>query len=200
VAKIGKTQPRVVIIAGPNGAGKSTIASSLLTGPLRVRHYVNADVIARGLSEFNADEMAIAAGKIMLTRLHELADDRETFAFETTLASRSFAPWLRSLIKAGYSFHLLYLWLPTVEAAIARVRERVAAGGHGIPELTIERRYYRGIQNFFALYRPVAHNWRVYDNLEGEGPARIASGGTGKKERIYNADQWRRFSALSGGR
>lgn len=198
VAKTGNAHPRVVIIAGPNGAGKSTIAGKLLTGPLRIRHFVNADVIARGLSGFDADAMAIAAGKIMLTRLRELARDRESFAFETTLASRSFAPWLRGLINDGYDFHLLYLWLPRVDSAIARVRGRVAIGGHGIPESTIERRYYRGMHNFFALYKPLAHRWRVYNNSGLDSPIRVASGGVGKRDRVYNADQWRRFSTLAG--
>jgi predicted ABC-type ATPase len=185
-----------VVISGPNGAGKSTIAADLLTGPLRVRHYVNADVIARGLSEFASEEMAIPAGKIMLTQLWSLAEQRVSFGFETTLASRTFAPWLRTLVSQGYSFHLLYLWLPTVEMARERVGSRVFAGGHGIPADTIERRYYRGIRNFFTLYRPLAKSWRVYNNSEREGPLLVASGGMGKMESIYVEEQWRTFSSL----
>src|SRR6185503_19809789 len=94
--------PNVVILAGPNGAGKSTLAESLIQGTLGIRHYVNADTLARGLSAFNFDDMAIKAGKIMLQHLHDLAEERSNFAFETTLASRTFAPWIGELKKTGY--------------------------------------------------------------------------------------------------
>jgi predicted ABC-type ATPase len=144
--------PNVVIMAGPNGAGKSTLAESLLSNTLGIRHYVNADTLARGLSAFNFDEMALKAGKIMLEHLHDLARDRTNFAFETTLASRTFAPWIAGLKKAGYHFHLFFVWVPSAEVSIQRVRERVVQGGHGIPEETIRRRYQRGLENFFQLY------------------------------------------------
>jgi len=186
----------VIAIAGPNGAGKSTVATELLTGPLKVRHYVNADVIARGLSEFAADEMAIAAGKIMLTRLHALAAARSNFAFETTLASRTFAPWLRGLIEQGYAFHLIYMWLPTAEMAVERVARRVKAGGHSIPVETIERRYYRSIGNFFELYQPIARTWRVYNNVGDRGPAVIATGGIGRVDKVDYAEEWRAFCSF----
>jgi len=99
--------PRVIIVSGPNGSGKSTVAPRVLHGGLHVNEFVNADVIARGLSAFEPERVALAAGKIMLARLHELADARENFAFETTLASRSFAPWIKSLLGTGYRVHLL---------------------------------------------------------------------------------------------
>jgi predicted ABC-type ATPase len=195
LAKSGNERKRVVIIAGPNGAGKSTVAQSILRGTPGVRHFVNADAIARGLSEYNSEEMAIPAGKIMLSRLRELAGRQENFAFETTLASRTFAPWIRTLLDQGYSFHLLFIWLPTVQMAIQRVQKRVEGGGHGIPTLTIERRYQRGIANFFELYHPIANNWRVYNNAEPQGPRLIASGGHNRRIRIYEANQWRDFSS-----
>jgi len=117
--------PSLIIISGPNGAGKSTAAPNLLKGELAVSEFVNADVIARGLSAFEPERVAMAAGRIMLRRLDELAEQRTTFAFETTLASKSFAPWIVRLKKSGYLFHLIYLWLPSAQMAIGRVESRV---------------------------------------------------------------------------
>ena len=119
-------RPSVIILAGPNGAGKSTAASSLLQGTLGVDEFVNADDIARELSPGDVDRVAIAAGRVMLTRLRQLAGKRVSFAFETTLASRSFAPWIEDLRRDGYSVHILFLWLPSAEFAIERVAHRRA--------------------------------------------------------------------------
>ena len=136
--------PSVVILAGPNGAGKSTAAPALLQGALAVDEFVNADVIARGLSAFEPDRVAIAAGRIMLARLDELAAQRVDFAFETTLATRSFAPWLLGLTLSGYDVHLFFLWLSSADLAVARVADRVRAGGHHVPEAVVRRRYSAG--------------------------------------------------------
>lgn len=125
--------------------------------------FVNADVIAQGLSAFNAQSVALAAGRLMLDRLNELAASRSSFAFETTLASRSFVPWLREHHARGYESHLVYLWLPAPEVAIARVRARVAAGGHDVPVETIRRRFLRGMRNLRTLYMPLVTTWRVLD-------------------------------------
>src|ERR1700733_6159650 len=121
--------PNIVILAGPNGAGKTTISKELLSSELEIRHYVNADTIARGLSDFHSEDMAIKAGKVMLEHLHELAKERINFAFETTLASRTFAPWISRLKKDGYAFHLFFIWVPSHEVSIARVSARVRSGG-----------------------------------------------------------------------
>lgn len=169
-------RPQVVILAGPNGAGKSTAAPSLLKGTLRVREFVNADVIAQGISGFDPHAASIQAGRIMLMRLKILAERRFDFAFETTLASRSFAPWIRDLLSEGYSFSLVFLWVPSVEAAISRVRERVRAGGHSVPEETIRGRFAAGLRNFFQIYQPMATRWRFYDNGSRRGPRIIAEG------------------------
>lgn len=168
--------PNVVILAGPNGAGKSTLSEALLKNTLGIRHYVNADTLARGLSAFNFDEMAVKAGKVMLEHLHDLAEQRMTFAFETTLASRTFAPWIAALKKTGYQFHLFYVWVPSPEVSISRVRRRVVLGGHGVPEETIRRRYQRGLENFFRLYRPLADGWEFYDNDNQKEPKLMAIG------------------------
>src|SRR5262245_18781620 len=153
------TAPLVMVIAGPNGAGKTTIAPSLLRDFFGVRDFVNADIIASGISGFDPDRAAMAAGRMMLGRLHELADQRQSFAFETTLASRHFAPWIAGLRREGYRFSLVFLWLPSAEEAIRRVELRVRAGGHDVPADTIRRRFGRGLVNFFDLYRGLADEW-----------------------------------------
>src|SRR5260370_25539595 len=138
---MGEQSPPVIVIAGPNGAGKSTAAPVLLPNTLGVLQFVNADVIAHGLSAFQSEAVAMQAGRIMLQRLEELAANRMNFAFETTLSSRTFAPWIGKLRASGYSFVLLFLLLPDPEMAITRVLERVRQGGHNVPEDTIRRRY-----------------------------------------------------------
>lgn len=167
--------PNVIVIAGPNGAGKSTTAPALLNGTLGISEFVNADTIAQGLSAFNPDGAAFQAGRIMLERIHQLAKERKDFAFETTLATRSYAHWLTSLKTDGYTIHLIFFWLPSADMAIARVAERVCLGGHNVPEATIRRRYHSGLANFFALYRTLADYWYLFDNSAPGCPALIAS-------------------------
>ncbi len=171
-----KESLRVVAVAGPNGAGKSTVAPRLLQGVLRVPEFVNADTIAEGLSAFGPERTAMAAGRIMVARLKDLARKRVSFAFETTLASRSFAPWIADLVKSGYEFHLVILWLSSPEIALARIAERVRLGGHGVPEDTVRRRYRAGLVNFFRLYQPMAATWQFFDNSSAAVPQLIASG------------------------
>jgi predicted ABC-type ATPase len=181
--------PSIVIVAGPNGAGKSTVAPALLHGALAVDEFVNADVIASGLSAFDPESAAIAAGRVMLARLHELAEQRESFAFETTLASRTFAPWLRNLRATGYQIHLLFLWLPSAEFALDRVADRVRAGGHNVPAETVRRRYQAGLRNLFSLYEPLASAWRLYDS-SGLKPALIAERLEARGLRVYDEAVW----------
>jgi len=189
--------PKVVILSGPNGSGKSTCAPRLLRGLMNVSEFVNADSIAQGLSGFAPETVSIAAGRLMLSRIQELAKLRQDFAFETTLASRTFAPWLRELIQSGYEFHLVYLWLPDPDAAVARVAERVRLGGHSVPEETIRRRYRAGAVNFFELYRPLAKRWKVIDNSR-TGPSRVIAAGTGDTVDVVKLKQpWQRFLDLS---
>ena len=165
----------VVVLAGPNGAGKTTSARTLLAETLNLMTFVNADVIAQGLSGFNPEIVAFEASEIMLKRLHDLAAQRASFAFETTLSGRSYGPWLRSLNEAGYRIHLVFFWLASDDLAVVRVTERVRAGGHHIPEQTIRRRYRRSIDNFFTVYRPLATVWSFYDN-SADFPRLIAKG------------------------
>ena len=135
---------------------KTTLAPFLLRDTLKLREYVNADPIALGLSGFDPGSVAFEAGRVMLKRLHELASQKRTFAFETTLAARHYAAWIKSLRSAGYSFQLIFLWLRSPELAINRVQERVRSGGHNVPENIIRRRYEIGLKNFWKLYQPLA--------------------------------------------
>jgi predicted ABC-type ATPase len=182
-------RPNVMMIAGPNGSGKSTAAPILLADVLGVSEFVNADVIAHGLSAFHPEAAALAAGRIMLARLKELATARQSFSFETTLASRTFAPWISSLMNSGYDFHLLFLWLPSAQFAIERVAQRVRAGGHYVPDDVVRRRYIKGLRNFFSLNQPLATTWRVYNNSL-DGPRLIAAGKFLAEELVMDQAAW----------
>src|SRR5260370_34827120 len=149
-------QPQVIIIAGPNGAGKTTLAPFLLRDTLGLLEYVNADPIAQGLSGFDPASVAFQAGRVMLHRLHDLAAQRRTFAFESTLAARSYAQWIAALRATGYEFQLMYLWLQSADLAVERVRERVRAGGDNGVEDVIRRRAGGGLKNFLGVYKPLA--------------------------------------------
>jgi predicted ABC-type ATPase len=184
--------PNVILLAGPNGAGKSTAAPDLLHGALHIDEFVNADVIARGLSAFNPEGAALDAGRVMLKRLHELAAQRKNIAFESTLASRTFAPWIRELRKTGYRFHLFYFWLPSPEMCVNRVSQRKSLGGHFVPAETIHRRYHAGVRNFFELYAPIAYRWKFFDNTL-KPRTLIASGGECLEEEIFDAEAWDRL-------
>ncbi len=183
--------PHVIIIAGSNGAGKTTAAPALIGQALQLDHFVNADIIAAGLSAFAPEKAAIQAGKAMLKRIHYLADNNEDFAFETTLASRSFAPWITKLKSIGYIFHLTFILLDSPDLAVQRVSERVKMGGHTVPEETIRRRYIAGLNNFFKLYKPLANSWQMYDNSGTAGPTPVAAG-TNNHLIVTNLTVWQK--------
>jgi predicted ABC-type ATPase len=183
-----KPPPPIVVIAGPNGAGKSTFAARLLPSRYGPIPFLNADDIARDLSPADVESVAFEAGSLMLTRVRNLIDLRSSFAFETTLASRTFAPRLRGARE------LFFLRLADAELALARVRQRVSAGGHNIPEEEVRRRYTRGGNNFFELYRPLADEWYVYDNSDYHNPGAIAAGRGNVVERVFRPEEWSQFS------
>lgn len=188
-----ETSPQVVIIGGPNGAGKTTLAPFLLRDTLGVLEYVNADPIALGLSGFDPSSVAFAAGRVMLKRLHELAEQRRTFAFESTLAAKSYGRWLEQLIGNGYKVQMMFLWLRSPDLAVQRVRERVRAGGHDVAEDVIRRRYAAGLKNFSNVHRTLADTWAVYDNSDLSGPAMIARGGTAEPDMVIRPNLWSKF-------
>lgn len=181
--------PHLIALAGPNGAGKSTAGPTLLRDLLGITEFVNADVIAQGLSAFDPEGAAFEAGRVMLQRIRELGRRRQSFAFETTLAGRSYAKWISELIEQGYVFEIFFLWLPSPRDSIHRVGRRVQAGGHHVPDDVIRRRYNAGLRNFFRLYRPLATIWQVYDN-QGADPRMIAWGSRERTLQVLDKGLW----------
>jgi predicted ABC-type ATPase len=186
----------LIIIAGPNGAGKSTTAPAILKDALHVDDFVNADVIAQGLCAYHPEKAAIQAGRIMLDRIHTLAREKINFAFETTLASRTFAMWIPKIQKQGYQFHLIFLWLQSAELAVSRVKERIKTGGHSVPEVTIRRRYIAGLKNFFNLYSPLADSWQLYDNSITGSCSLIASEDTHQRLIVKDQKIWQQLKGI----
>ena len=166
--------PTVYVIAGPNGAGKTTFAIDFLPHFVHCREFVNADLIAAGLSPFAPETQAVRAGRMMLTRIRELAADRRDFGFETTMSGRGYVRTLEGFRRSGYRVELYFLYLPSAELAVVRVANRVRQGGHNVPEETVRRRYEAGLRNFFRLYAPLADAWWLYDGSR-RPPTPIAS-------------------------
>ena len=154
----------VYIIAGSNGSGKTTFARIFLPDYIKCPHFINTDLIAQGLSPFSPQIAAMKAGRIVIEQIDDLAGKGDSFAFETTLAGKAYLNTLKKLKEAGYSLHLFFLWIPTVELALARIKDRIADGGHDVPAQDVRRRFRRGIYNFFKLYRPLLDSWMFFDN------------------------------------
>lgn len=182
------SSPEIFVIGGPNGADKTTAADTILPRRFRTNKFLNADEIAKAL----AIASRIEAGRIMLERMHELRDHRETFAFETTLVGRSNARFLVEARNAGYRVHLAYIWLSSVDLARKRVAVRVQRGGHDIPAEDIERRYWRGLRNYFRLYQPLANRWVLCDN-SGKRLVVVARGRPGLPPTVYDAKRFERI-------
>lgn len=164
VVKKESANLNLYIIAGPNGAGKTTFAKEFLPKYAQCKNFVNADLIAQGLAPFNSQSVGIKAGRILLGRIHELAQKCEDFAFETTLSGRSYLPFLKKLKEKGYFIHLFFLWISNVDIALTRIKKRVANGGHNIPAKDVRRRFHRSIDNLFKLYEPLVDSWMLFDN------------------------------------
>lgn len=174
-----KEPPQLFVIAGPNGAGKTTFAREFLPHFARCRDFVNADLIASGLSPFSPAAAAMEAGRVMLRKIHELGARRHSFAFETTLSGRGYLALFRRLKAADYRIHIVFLWLPSVELAIQRVKDRVRRGGHSVPEDDIRRRFDRGLRNLLIDYNDSADTWTLFDN-SGSQPRLIARADGGR--------------------
>ena len=174
--------PRLYIISGCNGAGKTTASYSLLPEMLDCKEFVNSDEFAKSLSPFDPSQASIQASRYMLLKIRYLLKRNEDFAVETTLATRTLLKIVKAAQDAGYTVTLLYFWLNSPELAIARVKARVATGGHNIPEETIRRRYSRGIYYFFNLYAPICERWILADN--SQIPFRVIA--EGSKDEIVN--------------
>lgn len=165
--------PIAYIIAGPNGAGKTTFAREFLPRFAECKNFINADLIAQGISPFSPESAAVRAGKVMFEEIDLLAHRRVDFGFETTLSGRAHVKIIDRLKAQGYGIKLFYLWLPSPEAALSRVRDRAYAGGHDIAEEVVRRRYDRSIRNFLVLYRDLADEWILFNN-SSKSPAIIA--------------------------
>ena len=181
--------PKLYIIAGCNGAGKTTASFTILPEILGCKEFINADEIAKGLSPFQPESVAVQAGRIMLTRMDELLQKGETFAFETTLATKSYKQKIEWAQANDYEVTLLFFWLDSPNIAKKRVAQRVAEGGHNIPLETIERRYYNGIANLFTIYIDMVDICYIFDNSEGRKEL-IAQKERHKDIVIYNNDKF----------
>ena len=184
------------IIAGPNGVGKTTFARTFLPKYADCRNFINADLIAEGISPFSPEAAAMRAGRLMLNEIRFFARHRATFAFETTLSGRSYLRLIRQLKKRGYEVHIFFLWVKSVDVALSRVRERVLKGGHDVPEAVVRRRFGRSIGNFFAAYLRLADSWYLFDNSGGM-PKVVAFQRAGKP-RIMNREQYKALIARYG--
>ncbi len=161
------SKPICYIVAGANGSGKTTFANAFLPNEGNCINFVNADLIAAGLSPFNPEGVAIEAGKLLLNKIENLVSRRESFAFETTLSGLNYVKRINAWKAKGYEVVLFFLKLPNCSMAIERVKLRVSEGGHNIPEKTIERRYKKGWDNFNHTYKPLVDSWVVFDNSSG---------------------------------
>ena len=159
-----KHNSNLYIIAGCNGAGKTTASFNVLPQILNCKEFVNADEIAKGLSPFSPESVAIQAGKLMLKRIDELLSEGTSFAIETTLATKSYRTLVERAHNRGYAVQLLFFWLESPIMACQRVEKRVLEGGHDIPIGTIYRRYYSGLKNLFDIFMPIVDYWAIYDN------------------------------------
>ncbi len=170
------TDKKIIIIAGPNGAGKTTFATEFLPNEAGCPIFINADLIAAGLAPFEPERAAFKAGRLMLNEIHDYALNGDNFAFETTLSGRAYARAIPDWQKMGFCVKLFFLRLQSPELAIFRVRQRVKAGGHNIPEPVIRRRFNMGLNNLEMLYKPLVDEWAVYDN-SGEVPELLEESG-----------------------
>lgn len=167
--------PRCIVIAGPNGAGKTTFAREFLPRGAKVVRFVNADLIAAGLSPLRPELAAVAAGRLFLKELDRLASSGVDFAFESTLSGVSLLGRLGRWKANGYRIGIVYLALPSVQLALRRIAARVKQGGHDVPKQDVARRFRRSRENFERRYRALADAWDVYDNA-GDTPQLVEKG------------------------
>ncbi len=186
--------PNLYIIAGCNGAGKTTASFTILPEILNCREFVNADEIARGISPFNIEKAAFTAGRLMLARINDLIIEQQDFAFETTLATKSYAALIQKARLNGFTITVLFLWLNSFELAKERVRVRVKNGGHNIPEDVIERRYSRGLKNLFSIYIPLVDQFFIADNSHGASEI-IVQGKSKQEIEIFNSEIWNQIKS-----
>ena len=179
---------RIYVIAGPNGAGKTTASQSLLPELLDCNEFVNADEIAKALSPFKPESVALEAGRIMLSRINHLMENGQTFAFETTLATKSYKNLLLKAKADGYRIRIIFFSLRNSDLAISRVQSRVLEGGHNIKIDVIRRRFERGLFNFFNIYSKIIEDWNLFDN--SQNPIIKIAESENSQITIYNLELW----------
>lgn len=186
--------PDLYIIAGPNGAGKTTASMTILPEVLQIKEFINADAIAAGISPFNVESVSFQAGRIMLERIDQLINERKSFAFETTLSTRTYLELIKNAKAKGYTITLLLFWLKNQELAQLRVATRVKQGGHNIPPEVIERRYTRGINNLFNHFIHLCNVWTIFDN-SNTYPELIAKGLSSQEIEIVNENSFQQLKS-----
>ena len=169
----------VYIIAGPNGSGKTTFARKFLPLYAHCENFINADLIAQGLSPFSPQIAAMKAGRLVLNEIQELSNKGVSFAFETTLSGKTYLSLIKLLKSKSYQIHLFFLWIPSPNLALERIKDRVASGGHNVPAVDVRRRFRRSVENFFKIYEPHLDSWIFFDN-SGEIPSLVAEKNNGK--------------------
>jgi predicted ABC-type ATPase len=192
----GERAKDAIVIGGANGAGKTSWATDQLPSTLQLREFVNADEIAQGFFPLDPEGNALAAGRLMIERLRALVQAGESFAFETTCAGRGHARFLETCRAAGYRTTLVFLWLPSVDIALARVAQRVREGGHGIPNDVIVRRYSLGLRNMRQIYLPLADIALIYDNSDRQGVL-VASRELGAPLIVHDSTRWSKIEEAS---
>ena len=173
----------IYIISGPNGSGKTTFAKKFLPDYAECQNFINTDLIAQGLSPFSPRSAAIQAGKLVLQQIHDFANKEVDFAFETTLSGKMYVNLFKKFKLKEYKLHLFFLWIPSCELAIARIKERVLEGGHNVPVADVKRRFTRSISNFFKLYQPLVDSWMLFNN-SGASPILVTKRKNGQSSII----------------
>jgi predicted ABC-type ATPase len=186
----------LIVLGGPNGAGKTTAAQMVVPRKLHIAEFVNADEIARGLSPFNPEGAAFAAGRLMLERVRRLASGDSEFAIETTCSGKGHINFLHHCKQKGWQITLIFLWLPSFQMALERVANRVAAGGHSIPAEIVTRRYWAGLRNLFTDYLPLADVAPIYD-YAGDAPILIVQRESRAELVVHDAERWKRMESTS---
>jgi len=187
----------VYIIAGSNGSGKTTFAKEFLPNYAKCSNFVNADLIAMGLSPFDPMLVAIKAGKLVLQQIEELSSKTVDFGFETTLSGKTYLSLINELKSRGYKIHIFFLWIPNTQLALVRIKDRVARGGHNVPSSDVKRRFERSLNNFFNIYQPVADTWMLFDNSESK-PSLIAKK-TNSHVDVINKKLFNKITKSTGG-
>jgi predicted ABC-type ATPase len=187
----------LIVFAGPNGAGKTTAALTMLSRFLNILEFVNADEIARGLSPLRPANAERQAARLMLSRIVDLINDNQNFAIETTCAGRTYLALLDRARRKGFRITIVFLWLPSVQAALARVRRRVRQGGHDVPTAAVKRRYKTGWQNFRGHYLTLADNALIYDNSDRAGIL-VAEKRDGGDLLVHDPTRWKKIERTAG--